>query len=265
MNLQKPFLSIIIPTYNAGDCVGSAINSLLNQVFVDFEIIVIDGQSQDQTIKIVRELADKDKRIVFISESDKGIYDAMNKGIKLAKGEWVYFLGSDDSLCTNSLETIIPFLTEDMDVVYGDVVSTRFGGRYDGPFDESKIYKKNICHQSIFFNKNVFESIGNFNLKYKAHADWDHNMRWLLNLKIKKRYVDIVVANYADGGFSSLNKDLIFSIDKRFNYLKYGLNLLPYRIQSQLSKEEAFMAMRSKDIKRLFISVVFYLRSFLYA
>ena len=84
-----------------------------------------------------------------------------------------------------------------------------------------KFFKKNICHQSIFFNKNVFKKIGNFNLKYKTHADWDHNIRWFLSKNITKEFLNITCAEYADGGFSSINNDLLFDDEKRWKYLLF--------------------------------------------
>ena len=67
-----------------------------------------------------------------------------------------------------------------------------------------------MCHQAIFLKKSVFKEIGKFNLKYRSHADWDHNIKWFFNSKIKKLYIDSIIANYADGGFSSENYDLKF-------------------------------------------------------
>jgi glycosyltransferase involved in cell wall biosynthesis len=258
-------LSIIIPVYNGEDVIKAAISSIQKQSFKDFELLVIDGLSSDSTADVVQSFKKMDNRISLISEKDEGIYDAMNKGIRLAKGEWLYFLGSDDILLKNSLEEIEPFLINGMDVVYGDVISERFGGRYDGFFDENKIFRKNICHQSIFFRKTIFNEIGNFNLKYRSHADWDHNMRWLLNSKIKKKYVDVVVANYADGGYSSLNIDLIFSNDRILNYLKYGMNSIPFKNQDQLYKKEISLACKTRNVKKLATLMMWYLRSYFHA
>lgn len=213
-----------MPTYNSADTIEIALKSIIHQTFKDIEVLIIDGLSSDETIEIAKTFQLEYPQIKIISEEDKGIYDAMNKGIGIAKGEWVYFMGSDDTLYeTNTIEYFLNTeRIKNFEVLYGNVYSTRFGGVYDGEFTYSKLSTKNICHQSIFFRKSIFKSIGDFNLKYKAHADWDHNIRWFFSSKISKLYVDQVVANYADGGFSSINDDENFKRDKDLKLLGRG-------------------------------------------
>ncbi len=208
---------------------------MLNQDYDNWEHIIVDGGSTDNTLEVLK----KYPHLNWVSEPDRGIYDAMNKGIKIATGGWVYFMGGDDRLKPNALKIIAEAAgNQDLDVIYGDVWSTRFGGRHDGKFDYKKIYDKNICHQSIFFSRKVFQSLGDFSIKYKSHADWDHNMRWFLNGKTKHKYIDCVIAEYADGGYSSVNPDDIFARDKRFNYIKYGRKTAPGIFMERLCKQE---------------------------
>src|ERR1700744_2888998 len=136
-----PACSIVIPTYNAETTLSRALDSLLGQTFQDFEVLIIDGLSTDKTTAIIGDYAARDKRIRFISEKDNGIYDAMNKGIDLAKGDWIYFLGSDDQLYKKDVLASV-FTGEvnlSSDVLYGDVYSPVFKGIYDGEFDAEKI------------------------------------------------------------------------------------------------------------------------------
>src|SRR5215218_2671624 len=101
------FLSIIIPTYNAGNNLARALESVLQQTFSSFEVLIMDGLSTDNTSAIVESF--HDERIQLFREGDRGIYDAMNKGIAKARGAWLYFLGSDDELYTSTvLEEIFP-------------------------------------------------------------------------------------------------------------------------------------------------------------
>lgn len=103
--MSLPFISIIIPAFNAEETILTAFKSILGQTFPDFEIILVDGLSSDSTVKMVEEL--NDSRIKIYSEKDKGTYDAMNKGINYAKGEWLYFIGGDDYLYdSNVLQTL---------------------------------------------------------------------------------------------------------------------------------------------------------------
>jgi len=244
-------ISIIIPTYNATKTLSVALESILEQTFTDYEILIVDGLSTDNTVEIAKSYLDK--RIKIISEKDSGIYDAMNKGIQLAKGEWLYFLGSDDRLFDiKVLENIQQSILKcNCDVVYGDVFSTRFKGRYSGEFEFKELLTKNICHQSIFFKKSVFEKTGLFDLKYKGHADWDHNFKWFFNPLIQKKYFDLVVAEYADGGFSSMNNDEMFEEDRVLNFLKYGKKKLPFKLRLSLLLKEIKKNIRYWDFPKL--------------
>ena len=91
-------LSIILPTFNCDKVIRHCIESIVGQEFHDWELLVMDGMSRDGTLEIVRQYSSKDSRIRVYSEPDNGIYDAMNKGIDKSQGEWLYFMGSDDSL-----------------------------------------------------------------------------------------------------------------------------------------------------------------------
>lgn len=221
-------LTIIIPTYNSGATLEVALKSIVEQTVQDIEILILDGLSVDNTLEITERYKLKFPNINVISEKDNGIYDAMNKGILLAKGTWLYFMGSDDSLYEST--TIEQFLNneklKDNDIVYGNVYSTRFNGSYDGLFTYSKLMNQNICHQAIFFRKSIFTIIGKFNLKYKAHADWDHNIRWFFSSKISNVYLNQIIGNYADGGYSSRHIDKVFKRDKNFLLLSKGIGKL---------------------------------------
>lgn len=250
-------ISFILPTFNVEKTLSASLESILCQSFKHFEIIIIDAQSNDSTISIIKSYVEKHKKISWISEKDEGIYDAMNKGIKLAKGKWIYFIGGDDTLIhKNVLDHL--FIKNDLcdyDVVYGNVISTRFNGRYDGEFSSVKILEQNICHQSIFFKKKVFRLTGQFDLKYKVQSDWDNNLKWFLNKKIKKKYVDLDIANYADGGFSSNLKDPLFSNDKKFNYLKYCLNSSKDNYILRFAKGELKKSLKSRNVKICYLSL----------
>lgn len=234
-----PLLSIIIPTYNSSGTLGRTLDSILSQTWQDYDILIIDNKSTDNTIGIIKAYQEKTSKICVISEPDKGIYDAMNKAIKLAKGEWLYFIGSDDRLLdVNVLKNIFNSDLGKTDVVYGNVISDRFDGRYDGEFSLEKLLTKNICHQSIFLNKRVFKKIGNFNIKYKTQADWDHNLRWFINPHIRKQYINIDVADYANGGASSQFPDLIFPAEMYSQVIKNGFFNLPADILKRLTASE---------------------------
>jgi len=220
----------------------------MKQNFERIEHLIVDGGSSDGTLDLVSSYP----HLKLLRGPDGGIFDAMNKGIAASSGDWVYFLGADDYFVDeNVLRDLLPAFDDSFDVIYGDVVSSRFGGRYDGPFDAIKIRKKNICHQAIFFRRHVFERIGVFDMTYKSHADWDHNMRWFLNDNISRKYVDRVIAVYADGGFSSVNPDLMFQRDRLFRYLTYGGDSIPAVLYFALWCKELALGLRHWDPGRV--------------
>lgn len=124
MNITSPLkTSIIIATFNAAKTLNKALDSVLNQTYQNWECIIVDGASKDDTINIVKEYVQKDTRFRYISEPDKGIYDAFNKGWEMAKGDWIYYLGSDDILLPNGLESLIKGTdTNSYDIIYGNVI-----------------------------------------------------------------------------------------------------------------------------------------------
>lgn len=205
--MAAPLLSVIIPTYNAGDTLRPCLNSIVDQTFKDLEILIVDGGSTDQTLVIARQIAESYVNLKITSEPDSGIYDAMNKGIRKAKGKWLYFLGSDDSLLANHILESIFKITINVDIIYGNVYNKGLKRIYDGEFDWKKLLTQNICHQAIFFRHEVFSITGMFNTRYKAHADWDHNLKWFANRQIEKQYIPVVIATFADGGLSSHYRD----------------------------------------------------------
>ncbi|QDO93683.1 glycosyltransferase [Formosa sediminum] len=228
--LNHPFFSIIIPTYNSSEVLEVAINSIIKQTYKNYEIVIIDGGSNDGTLDLLKNYVLKyPNSIRFKSEKDKGIYDAMNKGINFSEGEWLFFLGSDDYFYSATVfQELHSFIKNNpCEVVYGDINGVRFNGRRSGNFSLTDLITRNLCHQGIFFNKKVFSKIGVFDLKYKAHADWDHNMRWFFNPKINKKYIPLIISEYADGGFSSLHGDPVFESDKDYKIVKYGWKSLP--------------------------------------
>ena len=227
--LKKPIFSIIIPTFNSEATLARALDSILCQTFNNYEIIIMDGLSTDNTLSIVDTFLKKYPVLKCFSQSDEGIYDAMNIGLTHAKGQWLYFMGSDDFLFDRDVlrNVFSQIQNTSYDVVYGNVHYAARNTLYDGGFTYEKLYVKNICHQAIFVNRTVFENIGNFDVSYKMVADWHHNIRWFFNKNIKHRFIELTIAEYSDGGYSSQNKDQKFLNLKNELFLKYGFFKLP--------------------------------------
>ncbi|AOW19504.1 glycosyltransferase family 2 protein [Urechidicola croceus] len=221
-------LSIIIPTYNSEKVLNKALKSIINQSFKDVEVLIIDGLSKDKTLKIAKEFQKEIPSIIIKSEKDNGIYDAMNKGIKLANGEWLFFMGSDDTLFDNyTLEKVFESISKTKEkVIYGNVKIVgdtgwaKNGDIYDGEFSIEKLFNQNICHQSMFYNsKFIKKDIGFFNLNYDICSDWDFNLR--CRAKTNFYYCNIIIANFFSGGLSTNSGDKEFSIDFINNIMDY--------------------------------------------
>lgn len=236
--------SIIIPTYNSSKTLERCLKSILNQTFNDFEILVIDGLSLDNTIKIANSFVDE--RIKVFSEKDNGIYDAMNKGIEKANGEWLYFLGSDDTLYdADTLGDINLYLSSDLiDIIYGNVIFKSSNKKYLGEFNLEKLLleRRNICHQAVFYNKSVFKKIGNYNLKYEVLADYDLNIRAFLYENLIIKHTDRIIATYNDQGISSKNVDVIFRKDLIEHYVlkKYSIDIVYHRMVDKYREVEHY-------------------------
>lgn len=228
MNTQ-PKISVIIVVYNAANTVETAINSILEQTYKNTEVIVIDGGSVDGTLEILKKY--KAANLRWISEPDKGIYDAMNKGIRFSSGEWLYFLGADDKLYGNKiLEDIFKESDlHDAEFLYGNVKRGTHSKLYDGEFDYEKLLKKNISHQAVFYKTDIFLRSGSYNLRYRTHADWDVNLRCFENQTVKTKYIDKIIACFATGG-ASVNYDIPFLreclMPRKIDFLKANPHIL---------------------------------------
>lgn len=225
--INTPFISIIIPTNNSAQTLKRCLESIVVQTYTNFEVWLIDNISTDDTLSIITEYDKKYSFVNYLSEKDYGIYDAMNKGINIAKGNWLYFLGSDDTLYdANSLLHVVEYANKDhVEIIYGSVVMRGENKwnlnnvTFDGEYSMDKFLNRNICHQAIFYKKTVFQKNGLFNLKYITNADFDFNLRCYANTKFT--YMDLIVANFFVGGHSTTVEDAEFHKDRGALLMKY--------------------------------------------
>lgn len=199
-----PVVSIVTPTRNAARTLNRALMSLRGQCLVDWEWWILDAVSDDGTREMAEGAAADDPRIHVRSARDAGIYDAMNKGIRLATGKWIYFLGADDELFdAHVLSGMLAGQDADCDILYGDVLRVPRQDIYDGPFDLGKLLTRNICHQAMFYRRDLFDRIGGFDLRFPILADWHFNLRCMLDPSVRFRYTNKIVARFQLGGTSS--------------------------------------------------------------
>jgi len=236
MNQKNILVSIIIPTYNAETYIEGLLLSLIDNINENTEVIIIDGLSTDSTLLITNRY--KNYISKTLSEKDLGIYDAMNKGVSMAEGKFILFLGADDQLIININELTSLLLHENV-IYYGDVIVSPSNENYGGDFNLHKLLNRNICHQSIFYPRSVLKD-NPFDLRYKLMADYVMNMKLWSSKKVKFLYINKLIAKYSLTGASSTNKDLEYKKDaikivyKLFGF--YGLVIKSFNPIKRLFK-----------------------------
>jgi glycosyltransferase involved in cell wall biosynthesis len=208
---KRPYLTIIIATLNVEQTLEKCLDSIIHQTSINkIEIIIKDGRSNDKTIDIIKKY---DRYIRYWeTSSDSGVYDAWNKVLPIASGEWVLFLGGDDTLfdistISNSF-SILNTTDNTIDLAYGRVrlVSKEYEKILDLGKDwdrTKKCIKEKMCipHQGIFHKKSLFERYGNFSIDYDISSDYDFTRRVILEKNV--HYLDIIVSCMQVGGISS--------------------------------------------------------------
>lgn len=197
-------ISIITVVRNGVSTIERTILSVISQDYLDFEYIVIDGVSTDGTLDLLYKYSD---RIKIISEPDSGIYDAMNKGISMANGDWIYFLGCDDAFYETSTLTNIKFNDQTgIDVIYGNVLFLHSNQIYDGEFNYEKLCHTSPCHQAVFYRKELFARFGNFSTDYLTASDYVLHLNTFCGGAYWK-YIDQIIAIYNETGASLYSRN----------------------------------------------------------
>lgn len=206
-------VSIITTTFNSAKTVQNTIESVINQDYPNIEHIVVDGASKDNTIDIVNSYGSNISHL--ISEPDKGIYDAMNKGIKIATGDIIGILNSDDFFTSNDIiSTIVDTFTQnDIDALYGDI-------HFVHPEDlnkpvryySSEIFRPSLfrfgfmpAHPSFYVKKKCYDQFGLYALDYKIASDYELLIRFLFKYKVKYQYIKKDFVTMRTGGISTEN------------------------------------------------------------
>lgn len=243
-----PKISIITPTYNSSKTISQTVKAILNQSFTDFEYIIIDGASKDTTIEVLEgfipEFEQKGVAVTIVSERDKGVYDAMNKGITLAKGELIGITNSDDWYEDTALELMWDkFRKLEIDkqncMLYG----------IERQWKDDKVYmvhrrgadfvaEGTLPHATFFVAKKVYEKYGYFDLSVKVLADYDFYCRCITQ-GVEIHGIDSVISNFRLGGLSSS----YFAYYEDFHMLQYK-----YGFISERRYKEIMLVLRLKKI-----------------
>ena len=204
---KMPFISIITATYNAAPYLPRLIHSLRGQDFKNFEWVVADGGSSDETLEILSQV--DDLNLIVDSRPDQGIYDAFNRAVALSSGDYILFLGADDYLIVD-LASLVAFFDDDRTIYYGDVYMPKKHIIFGGEYTRRRMTYHNICHQAIFYPKSVFKKY-RYDLKYRVWADYYLNICCNHDNDFKFKYVKKLISCYNDaGGLSGDSQDILF-------------------------------------------------------
>lgn len=207
-------LSIITVTYNSERFLKQTIESVLSQLQYVFEYWIIDGQSTDNTIGIIKSYLPKFQgKLHYISEKDRGIYDAMNKGIHICTGDIIGIINSDDYYNHGAFHEVVEkFTMNNIGLLYSDVNRIDIDGKLikvmEGNERDLK-YGMSFNHPTCFISKTTYKNVGVFDLHYRIAADYDLALR-IRNSKIKIEKSNLVLSSYRDGGISNTSSRGIY-------------------------------------------------------
>lgn len=222
--MKKPKVSIITPCYNSEKTIRRTIESVIHQTYKNIEYIIVDGKSSDHTVQIIREYADLfGDRLKYISENDRGIYNAFNKGIRMSTGKLIGIINSDDFYELDTVQKVVNSMENiPYQVIYG------YYNAING--DCSKLIKNNhhslreymIPHETCFVTRQAYCKFGLYIEYLKIAGDYELMMRFYETKKVKFKQIPEVLVNYKLGGISS-RKDMfpVLDIENAFVHFKY--------------------------------------------
>lgn len=251
---QNPRISVVTVCYNAKREIENTLLSVINQTYSNIEYIIIDGGSKDGTIDIINKY--KDRLAYWVSEPDKGIYDAMNKGIAAATGDWILFMNAGDSFYSeNVLEQFVPQIDEDTVVAYGNMMVLLEDYQYkfiNKNHDLKNLKSLSMLPHQATFTRLAYHKQHPFDISFVCAADYNFFYKAYFNDKCKFQYIPIVVSNF-DGmtGLSStqaryaLKEFPIIQGRKSFWYAKI---FLPFKtfMKSIMTKEMRYKRLKSQ-------------------
>lgn len=243
-------ISIITVCYNSQMHISSAMESVLNQTYKDIEYVIIDGDSKDNTVNLIKQFEPKfEGRMKWVSEPDNGLYDAMNKGIQMATGEVIGLINSDDLFCDNyAIEKVMDIFNKNkkLDSVYADLF-------YVSQKNTDKIVRRWVtgmqrlfekgwhpAHPTFYIKNEVYQNFGNFNLDFKLAADFEIMLRFLEKYKISTYYLEEPIVKMRLGGETNKSLKNIYNQNieciKAFSLNQIAVNKLFYPFYRTIPK-----------------------------
>lgn len=251
--MNKLKISVVTVSYNAAETIEETIQSVVNQTYDNIEYIIIDGGSTDGTLDIIKKYADR--LAYWVSEPDKGIYDAMNKGIAVASGDYINFMNAGDKFINSKIVDLLSkHIVESDDVIYGNWKIDDYSNqiRYPRNLNYMK-FGSCLCHQSTFTKTSLLKLQG-YNTSYRIAADYEKAC-YLYAKGYKFKYINEVIADYSIDGVSDTQTMLSLSEAKNISKKYFTSNLT--NIYFLYSKSKAKMKTILKKVigKNLFTTL----------
>lgn len=249
--------SIITVCLNSEKTIKRTIKSVVNQTYPNIEYIIIDGKSTDGTLDIIDKY--KDKISILVSENDKGIYNAMNKGITQATGDVAYFLQSDDYLFNDRvIEKVMDEFIKypETQIIYGDLVVVTKNRNFVASYNRITnyyLYRHGISQQAIFAKRAVFEKTELFDERYIICADYDWFLKCFVKHNIKSKYIGEIITVFSGFGASSIydtSKERKAITDKYFTKKYFVIWKLISKI-SQLMYSSKLLSYLARNLRRI--------------
>ncbi|MHC1719596.1 MAG: glycosyltransferase family 2 protein [Clostridiaceae bacterium] len=245
--MNKPFFSIIVVSLNAEDTIKDTIESILNQSFSNYEIIVKDGCSKDETIDRIPQIG----KIKIVIQPDKGIYEGMNQAIGLCSGNYLCFMNCGDKYNNNNVlqEIFDKAVTLDdyCNVLYSDYKRNKVIFRMPNVLYDFYLYRTPLNHQSMYFGKEIFKRYGYYDTEYKILADYEYTLR-TYRKGVKYIYCECVSCDYLGNGISESIEGI------RTKNMEYKKIRSQYFSRLQLYKYKAIIFISFKKVRGFVVS-----------
>jgi len=252
-------ISIVTICLN-NDFLEKTIESVINQTYIDFELIIIDGGSTNEKCIDTLSKYSSFKNIIIVSEKDKGIYDGMNKGIAKAKGDYIIFVNAGDELISNNILDIAIQQIDNYDVIYGNLEvkeeNFKWTKEYPSELSFSYFLKDTLPHPSTFIKRSLFEKFGYYDCNMKISSDWAFFISIICRHNISYKHISDVISIFRYDGISSKSENQQLIKIEKINFLKknFSAYLTDYK---QLKKVEAMQTALKNSRLIKFLSIIF--------
>jgi glycosyltransferase involved in cell wall biosynthesis len=261
-----PKISIITVNYNNADGLQRTMSSVAGQSLTNFEYIVIDGNSNDGSINILKDNSSLLSN--WVSESDTGVYQAMNKGIKMATGDYLLFLNSGDTFrTTTTLEEVHNKMSHSLDIYYGDLMFTannkEFLQEYPKELSFDYFLERSLPHPGSFIKKELFERIFYYTESFKIAADWEFFVCAICKEGVSYQHLELVISNFDLLGMSNEPKNKVLIEEERLIALQKHFPSVYEDALAQFEQQKKVTSPNTKVGKRIGMKTLKKLAKFL--